>query len=148
MPKRLTLVPHLSLQELESRYRKATDPVGRTHYQILWLLAKGQTSQQVAEVTGYSLFWIRSLVKRYNQEGPKGMGDHRRDNIGASPLLNDELKVRLLEALKQPTLDGTPWTGVKVAQWMSDRLGRKVSPQRGWEYFKALTTELNRPPQP
>lgn len=142
MPKRLTLAPHLSLSELEANYRSATDPVERSHYQILWLLAKGKTSEEIAEVTGYSLFWIRSLVRRYNQAGPKDMGDRRRENPGATPLLNPELKAQLLEALKQPSPDGTPWTGVKVAQWMSDRLNRQVSPQRGWEYFKTLTAEL------
>jgi transposase len=143
MPKRLALAPHLSLSELESRYRKASDPVGRTHYQILWLIAKGNNSQQVAEVTGYSLFWIRSLIKRYNQEGPQAMGDRRRENPGATPLLDDELKALLLQALKQSPADGTKWNGVKVARWMSDRLNRSISPQRGWEYFKTLSVDLN-----
>jgi len=143
MPKRLALAPHLSLSELESRYRKASDPVGRTHYQILWLIAKGNNSQQVAEVTGYSLFWIRCLIKRYNQEGPQGMGDRRRENPGATPLLDDELKALLVEARKQSPADGTKWNGVKVARWMSDRLDRSISPQRGWEYFKTLSADLN-----
>jgi transposase len=148
MPRRLTLSPHLSPQELESYYRKATDPIERTHYQILWLLAKGKTSGQIAEVTGYSLFWIRRLVKRYNQEGPKGMGDRRRDNPGAMPLLNPELKAQLLQTLQQTPPDGGKWNGVKVAQWMSEHLNQPVLPQRGWEYFKTLTAELSRSQQP
>ena len=48
MPKRITIAPHLPLEELESRYRKATDPVQRSHYQILWLLASGKKSDQVS----------------------------------------------------------------------------------------------------
>lgn len=39
MPRRITIEPHLSLEELERRYRQAKEPVRRTHYQIIWLLA-------------------------------------------------------------------------------------------------------------
>ncbi|MBP5977582.1 IS630 family transposase, partial [Brasilonema sp. CT11] len=38
MPKRLTLQPHLSIAELEHRYRQAIDPIERTRNQIIWLL--------------------------------------------------------------------------------------------------------------
>ncbi len=39
MPKRITIAPHLSLDELEQRYRHAQDPIEHSHYQIIWLLA-------------------------------------------------------------------------------------------------------------
>jgi hypothetical protein len=39
MPKTIKLEPHLSSEELENRYRKAHDPVLRSHYQILWLIS-------------------------------------------------------------------------------------------------------------
>lgn len=55
MPKTIKLEPHLSSQELESRYRKAHDPVLRTHYQILWLISEAKTTAQVMEVTGYTM---------------------------------------------------------------------------------------------
>jgi hypothetical protein len=44
MPKRLTIEPHLSIKELENRYRAAKNPVERSHYQIVWLLAQGKTT--------------------------------------------------------------------------------------------------------
>ena len=52
MPKRITIEPHLSLNELETRYRGAKDPVERSHYQIIWLLATGRPTEEVAAVTG------------------------------------------------------------------------------------------------
>jgi len=58
MPKRIIIAPHLSVEELEHRYRQAKDPVERSHYQIIWLLAQGKLSQEVASVTGYSRIWI------------------------------------------------------------------------------------------
>ena len=54
MPKMIKLEPHLGSEELEDRYRKARDPVLRSHYQILWLISQGKTTTQVMEATGYS----------------------------------------------------------------------------------------------
>src|SRR5215213_3816581 len=50
MPKRLRLEEHLSTEELEARYRKARDPVLRSHYQIVWLLSLGKLTREVREV--------------------------------------------------------------------------------------------------
>jgi plasmid replication initiation protein len=48
------LSPHASTEELEHRYRKAKDPVERSHHQIVWLLSEGRTTEEVCQVTGYS----------------------------------------------------------------------------------------------
>jgi hypothetical protein len=47
MPKTIKLEPHLTSKELDNRYRKAHDPVERSHYQILWLISEGKTTTQV-----------------------------------------------------------------------------------------------------
>jgi hypothetical protein len=59
MPKKIELHPHLSTEELENRYRGAKDPVERSHYQIVWLIAQGKTTSEVMEVTGYGRTWIQ-----------------------------------------------------------------------------------------
>ena len=43
MPSSLKLESHLSVEELKQRYRNSFDPVERSHYQIIWLLASGKT---------------------------------------------------------------------------------------------------------
>jgi hypothetical protein len=53
MPKRISIEPHLSLPELEQRYRQASYPVEKSHYQIIWLLASGRSSREVSQITGY-----------------------------------------------------------------------------------------------
>ena len=56
MPKRIRVERHLSTEELEKRYREASDGVRRSHYQIVWLLSEGKlppeefTRPEVAEV--------------------------------------------------------------------------------------------------
>jgi len=52
MPKRISLQLHLSIEQLERRYRQAQDPVERSQFQILWLIGLGKTTEEVREVTG------------------------------------------------------------------------------------------------
>ena len=54
MPRHIHLEPHLNDDELHDRYRRAADPVERSHSHFLWLLARGMTATAVAAVTGYS----------------------------------------------------------------------------------------------
>jgi hypothetical protein len=41
MARHIHLASHLSTEELGQRYRRAHDPVGRSRWQMLWLLANG-----------------------------------------------------------------------------------------------------------
>jgi transposase len=145
MPRQLTLVPHLSTEELYHRYRHAHNAIQRSHYQIIWLLSTGKKTQEVSTTTGYSVQWIYELVRGYNHLGPESLGDKRQENRGRTPLLDDEQQVRLWEALQEPPPDGGLWSGPKVAQWMSELLDRPVAPQRGWEYLRSLEYVRRRP---
>ncbi len=145
MARRLKIEAHLSLEELEERYRQAKEGVERSHYQIIWLLAQGKRSEEVAELTGYSRSWIYELVWGYNRIGPESLGDKRRQNPGAKPLLDDVQQAQLWQVLQEPPADGDLWDGPKVAAWMSELLGRHVHPQRGWEYLRAMEMRRRRP---
>jgi transposase len=145
MPKRIQITPHLSVEELEQRYRQSTDGIERSHYQIIWLLAQGRRAEEVAQVTGYSRSWIYELVWGYNQLGLDAIGDKRHQNAGAKPLLDEFQQAQLWQLLQEPPVDGDLWDGPKVAQWMSELLGRRVHPQRGWEYLRSLGMRLRRP---
>jgi len=136
--RRRTLAPHLELAELEQRYRHASDAVARSQWQILWLLAQGQPTKQVAQSTGYSENWICTIVQRYNADGPDGIGDRRHANPGAASLLSAEQLAELDTLLDGSAPDGGLWTGPKIAAWMADKLGHKVHLQRGWELLQRL----------
>jgi hypothetical protein len=75
MPKRIELSPHATTEELENLYRKAKDPVERSHLQIVWLLSEGTRTEEVSEVTGYSPGWVRKIARRYNEWGVDALGD-------------------------------------------------------------------------
>ncbi len=105
MQKRLAAKPHLNLEEVENNYRKAKDPVARSHWQIVWLLAQGKTTKQIVEYTGYGLSWIRTIAHRYNAGGPLALGDRRHGNPGATAILSIELQQHLREELQSAPAD-------------------------------------------
>ena len=154
MPKRLELLPHASTQELEHRYKKARDPVERSHLQIVWLLSEGRTTQEVCQVTGYSPGWVRKIARRYNEWGVGALGDRRHRNPGAKKraLLDEEGQAQLREALlagpAPASVGGGMWSGPKVARWIEQRNAlQKVHAQRGWEYLRkvGMSPQVPRP---
>ena len=136
--RRLRLTPHLRPAELEARYRRASDPVARSHWHMLWLLAQGQSIQEVVCNTGYSATWIATIARRYNRDGPAGVGDRRHANPGRMMLLSPEQQAELATALDRPPPGGGSWTSRKVAEWMATRVGREVHVARGWEMLRRL----------
>jgi transposase len=145
MARSLTIAPHLTVPELERRYRQARDPVARSHYQIIWLLARGTPTAEVAHVTGYSVNWVRELARRYREDGPSGLGDRRHGNPGAAPLLTSAQQAELRVALAGSAPDGGLWTCRKVADWIGAMIDRPVAEARGWEYLRRLGFTPQRP---
>ncbi len=140
------IVGHLSVAELEARYRAARDVTEARHLQAIWLLAQGRTVLEVAEVLAFVPRWVTQLAARYNASGPAALGDRRRHNGRAASLLTEEVLSALAERVTAPPEDGGLWSGPKVAIWMARRLGlAKVHPQRGWEALKRIGWSLRAP---
>src|SRR5260370_42622820 len=78
MARHIHLATHLSVDDLEQRYRAAHEPHERTWWQILWLLARGQLAKDIAQSAGYTASWIGQIAKRHNAEGPAGMVTRQR----------------------------------------------------------------------
>jgi transposase len=147
MVKRLTLQAHPHTDELERHYREARDPVARSQWQILWLLARGEATAAVAAATGYSPTWIYQIVRRYNADGPGGVGDRRHRNPGAAPLLDAAGQADLRAAPRGAGSASAARSDPAVASWLAGRLGRPVGAQRGRQYLRRLghTPQVPRP---
>lgn len=145
MPRTVKLEEHLTAEELRARYRGAKDPTERSHAQIVWLIACGESAKRAGEISGYSPRWISEVVRRYNKGGPEALGDRRRENPGGKFLLDEAQRQELAEALEGPAPDGGLWTGPKVAEWIEQRTGEGTHPQRGWVYLKRLGYSLKSP---
>jgi transposase len=147
MGKRAEVKTEMTAEMLYERYRRAKDPVERTHWHMLWQVKEGKSPQEVAEVFGYTAGWVRKMIRRWNAAGEAGITDHRRHLPGAKPLLTAEQQRELAQALQQPPADGGLWSGPKVAAWMQEKLGREIDPRRGWDYLQRLgySTRVPRP---
>src|SRR5215217_6345812 len=130
---------HLSVEELEARYRAAQDATEARHLQAIWLLAQGRTVLEVSEILSFVPRWVTQLAARYNASGPAALGDPRRRNGKAASLLTEAALAALAKRLKEPPEDGGLWSGPKVAAWMARHLGlAKAHPQRGWEALQRI----------
>lgn len=161
MARRIHLAAHLSGEELRRRYRTAQDPVERSRWQMLWLLEQGQTAQQVGAVTGYSAYWVGQIAQRYNTKGLGAVADGRhrpgadeadapaaaeeQAEPGAHGVLSTAQQAELCQALAGPEPHGGLWNGRTVSEWISARLGRRVSRQCGWSYLRRLGWRPYRP---
>ena len=101
----------------------------------------------MAELSGYSVKWIRQLTGRYNARGAAGLGDQRHRNPGQKRLLNREQEQQLEREVEAAQAEQSAWNGVQVAGRMSELLGRPVHAVRGWEWLKRweYSRQLPRP---
>jgi transposase len=146
-----TIAAHLSVDALRERYVSSSNAREARHFHTIWLLAKGHTLGEVAEMTSFGQRWIEQLAARYNAEGPESLGDLRRRNGSTATVLKPELLDKLRLRLKEPPDDGGLWTSAKVAAFLACELGlEKVATQRGWEALKAcgMSIQVPRPKNP
>jgi len=146
MARQIHLQRHLSIDDLERRYRVAKEPNERSWWQILWLLSQGHTAVAVSAVTGYSAYWIGQLAKRYNTDGPAGMHNRRhttshRNPPAVPPALQEELR----QAVAAATTRHEHWTGREAAAWIGARLGHPVTNHLGWRYLVRAKHSLQVP---
>jgi transposase len=145
MTRSIHLEPHLSADELARRYRGTTDPVERSHWHFLWLLARGLTAKAIASLTGYSAYWIGQVARRFNALGPDGVKDQQRLARPHRPLLTATHHEELRAALRGPAPQHDRWNGRTVAAWIAARLGRPICRQLGWVYLRRLGARLRMP---
>ena len=136
MPKYLEVASHLSVGELETRYRQSKQITERNHYHIVWLMAQGRRVPEVAEIVGYNVERVRQIVRKYNVEGPASLTDKRAGRSGRPRLLSAREERNLQNEVEEAFAQGQPYTGVQVAQRMSELLGRAVYPAWGWELLQ------------
>jgi transposase len=146
---RITLAAHLSSAALYDQYRQCRDKKESRRWHALWLFSTGRPISEVASLVGLHRNWVRTVIKRYNADGPAGVIDRHAQQPGGRPAcLTPVHEQALREALEQPPAEGGAWSGPKVATWIARTTGRAhVPPQLGWVYLRKLdyTRQLPRP---
>lgn len=142
----IAITPHLSSRELELGYETASEPIAKSHFHALWLLSRGYDIEEVADLLSFSTRWVRLIIKRYNEGGPKRLGDQRVNNGTDATILTTAALSGLKERLEAPPDDGGQWTGPKIARWLAGFHGLKfVHDQRGWDALIAIGWSIQQP---
>jgi len=140
------IAAYLSVEALRERYVSNSHAREARHFQTIWLVAKGHSIGEVAEITSFGQRWIEELVARYNAEGPAALGDLRRHNGARPSLLTPEVIGKLRVRLNTPPDGGGLWTSAKAAAFIACELGlESVAVQRGWEALKACGMSIQTP---
>ena len=101
---RIEVAPHLSAEELEQRYKAATNARDARRWHVLWLMREGRTTSEVARICGTHRYTVREIVKRFNERGAGGPLDRRHQSAGKPPRLTPEQQGRLLDSGGMPAL--------------------------------------------
>src|SRR5215467_7319679 len=113
---RLPVVPHLSHQEIDRRYRGCPEAAEKSRWHVLWLVTRPDrplSATAAAKLVGYTPAWGRAILKRYNDRGPDALADGRRGN-GSDRRLTPDQQAELFAALQATPPDGGLWSGPKV----------------------------------
>ena len=145
---RLPIVPHLTPDQIYRRYRTCRTGVEKTHWHLIWLLTRPEqplAPAQAAAAVGLTAVWARAVLKRWNTEGPAGLGDRRKGACGGRCKLTIDQRIDLWAALQPPPPDGGLWTGPKVARYARDRFGIAIVKPTGWRWLRGLGFSLQVP---
>ena len=118
----LRLHPYASAQIRTCRFwvQTSTKPLQQLRlqsFQTIYLLAKGHSKREVAEITSFGLRWVEQLLERYNAFGPVAPGDLRRDNCNVVVLKQPHTGGIALKVLaKDPCVFGVRITTILVDQ--------------------------------
>ena len=91
--------PTVCLDEQAHRYRKAVDPVDRSHFHIIWRFSQRKRVGELALVTDYCPNWSENSGAQLQPAGPQALTDQRKQNTGAPALLSSGQKKQLLKLL-------------------------------------------------
>lgn len=141
----IQLNPKHPVAELKQHYQKCTCAVERRRAHVIWLLASGQSRNEVIQLTAYSLPSVLDAIHRYNQDGLEGLRDLRHTNPGAPTLLSDQELLLLAQTVRKDFEKGIVWNGMDVQTWIQTTLGKQVRFQRAYELLGAIGFSLQVP---
>jgi transposase len=136
------------LEELHGAYDKTKDVRLRTRTQMI-LLAVEQymTAPQIGQIVRKNEQTVRRWIKRFNAEGLTGLADAPRP--GAPTRITPEYRQRLLHIVRQrPRALEQPyslWTLARLADFMAEETGLRVSTETVRRVLKAGGIVLSRP---
>ena len=136
------------LEELQAAYDKTKDVRIRTRTQMILLaVEQNMTASQIGWIVRKNEQTVRRWIKRFNAEGLNGLSDAPRP--GSPAIITPEYRQRLLTIVRQrPRALEQPyslWTLARLADFMAEETGLRVSTETVRRVLKAGGIVLSRP---
>ncbi len=136
------------LEELQGAYDKTKDVRLRTRTQMILLaVEQNMTAPQIGQIVRKNEQTVRRWIKRFNAEGLNGLSDAPRP--GSPAIITSGYRQRLLSIVRQrPQTLGQPyslWTLARLADFMAEETGLRVSTETVRRVLKAGGIVLSRP---
>ena len=133
---------------LDQLYRQSKDGRLRQRAQIILLAAeKGMRAAQIAEIVRLNEESVRRWLKRYEAEGIEGLKDNPRP--GATPIVTEAYGGKLVTTVRRRprSLEQafSLWTCQRLADYMAEETGIRVSDETVRRYLEADGIVLSRP---
>lgn len=137
-----------ALEELDVLYHTTKVPRMRTRAQMILLSAEqGLKAAQVAEVVRESDRTVQRWLNRYKAEGIQGLYDAPRS--GNPGKVNQKYKDELIKSVRRrPRALDLPfslWTLERLADYMAEKTGIRISYEAVRQHLKANAIVLSRP---
>lgn len=145
MAQRIELKPHLTTEELRTRYRSCQKPQEKVRWHALYLISQGAVAADAARRVGRASSWITSLARRYNRDGAAAIARKRSTKLSHRAKVDQKLGKELDKALRTPAPDGGLWTAPKVSAWITEKSGQEVHPVTAWRAMRRLGFSLQVP---
>src|SRR6201992_2429610 len=145
MAGRIHRKPHLTTEELRTRYRLCQKPQEKVRWRALYLISQGAVAADAARRVGRASSWITGLARRYNRDGAAAIVRKRSTQPRHRAKVDHRLAKELDKALRTSAPDGGLWTAPKVAAWITDKSGHEVHPSTAW---RAMRRAGFHPPAP
>lgn len=135
-------------EALDHLYRTTRSARLRTRAQALLLaIEQKMVAPQIAAITRMSEHSIRRWIRRFNAEGVEGLRDAPRP--GKAKKASPDYRERLLQVVRRrPRSLGQPyslWTLQRLADFMAEQTGERVSSESVRRYLQAGGIVLSRP---
>ena len=147
-PIRLDALSATQREDLDRCYRGA--PQARVRIRALMVLLaaeRGMVAAEIAAVVRQDEETVRRWLVRYRAEGLAGLADVVR--VGDPPKVTPAYRERLLAAVRRrPRALGLPfslWTGERLADYLADQTGLRMSGRSVYRFLRAAGIRLSRP---
>lgn len=136
------------IAKLDEIYRKSKHVHFKQRVQIVLLaLEKGLVAAEIGEIVRLNEQTVRRWLKRYQAEGLEGLKDKPRP--GAKPVVTPAYRdLLLLTVRKRPRsmgLDYSMWTCQRLADYLAEETGIRVSDETVRQYLAQGGIVLSRP---